>query len=296
MLYTDDKYISAAIFKRSPDSHKGDFGKLLIFAGSEGMAGAAVLAGRAALKSGAGLVRFLLPNFSSSLLPILQINVPEATCICWHEHLNLSEYAAIAAGSGLGKSHEVLTILTYIIDNYAGILLLDADALNLISENAALADKVRNSKATIIITPHVGEAKRLLHTCEGIAGLDSRKNAVCALSEQYNCIAILKGSGTLVAQKNSTSGSNISHAPAFDIYQNTTGNPGMATGGSGDSLTGIISSLAAQNYKPIDAARIGVFIHGKAGDLASEQLGEMGMTAGDIVSYIPYALKLSSDK
>ncbi len=296
MIYTDDNYVSTALFKRFPDSHKGDFGKLLIFAGSEGMAGAAVLAGRAALKSGAGLVRFLLPSFNSSLLPILQINVPEATCICWHEQLNLSEYSAIAAGSGLGRNHEVLTILTYIIDNYSGILLLDADALNLISENTTLSDKVRNSKATVIITPHVGEAKRLLHTCEGIAGFDSRKNAVCALSEQYNCIAVLKGSGTLVAQQNHTCSSNITHAPAFEIYQNTTGNPGMATGGSGDSLTGIISSLTAQGYKPIDAARIGVFIHGRAGDLAGEQLGEMGMTASDIVTYIPYALKQSSDK
>ncbi len=296
MIYTDDKYVSETIFKRLPDAHKGDFGKLLIFAGSEGMAGAATLAGRSALKSGVGLVRFLLPDFTSSLLPILQINVPEATCICWHEHLDLSEYSAIAAGSGLGKSHKVLKILTYIIDNYTGILVLDADALNLISENTVLADKVRGSGATIIITPHVGEAKRLLHTCEGIAGIGSRKNAVCALSEQYNCIAVLKGSGTLVAQQNHNSVSNISHAPAFDIYQNTTGNPGMATGGSGDCLTGIISSLAAQRYTPIDAARIGVFIHGKAGDLASDQLGEMGITAGDIVAYTPYALKLSSDK
>lgn len=295
MIYTDDKYISETIFRRSPDAHKGDFGKLLIFAGSEGMAGAATLTGRAALRSGAGLVRFLLPDFNSSLLPILQINVPEATCICWHEHLNLSEYSAIATGSGLGKSPQAQEILTYIIDNYSGVLILDADALNMISESNILADKVHHSNATIIITPHVGEAKRLLHTCEGISGLDSRKNAVCALSEQYNCIAVLKGSGTLVASQNIHSDSNAAHAPAFAIYQNTTGNPGMATGGSGDCLTGIIASLAAQKYKPLDAARIGVFIHGRAGDLAGEQLGEMGMTAGDIVTYIPYALKVHTN-
>ena len=282
MILTDEKYINKTIFRRDRTAHKGDFGKVLIFAGSVGMAGAAVLNGRAALKSGAGLVQYLLPDFDTPLLPILQTCVPEATCVKMSLQLKFSGYSAIAAGSGLGQTVEALTILTDIIDTYTGTLLLDADALNMTAYNDQLADKVRSANAQIIITPHIGEAKRLLHTTDAISGDEEREAAALKLAEIYNCTVVLKGAGTLVAAKESG---------YINIYQNPTGNPGMATAGSGDSLAGIIASLAGQGYSPADAARIGVFIHGKAGDLAAEELGEMGMTASDIISYIPCAFK-----
>ena len=341
----NENYISKTLFRRKEDAHKGDFGRVLIYAGSPGMAGAAVLCGRAALKSGAGLVQFLLPDLSSVLLPILQISVPEATCVPLEalagplyraaeeeptdknskatekaiigknnqtveadrvrdnsrfedmiRKADFSGYTAIACGSGLGKSEMACRILFRILESYTGTLVLDADALNMIAESEKLEKAVRSSAAAIILTPHIGEARRLLHTEDKISGEESRKEAVCRLAARYQCIAVLKGAGTLVAQAScSNSSQNVSNLlaeePEFQIFQNTTGNPGMATAGSGDALAGLITSLAAQGYTPLDAARMGVFIHGRAGDKAAEKLGEMGMTSSDIVCYIPYALK-----
>ena len=115
------------------------------------------------------------------------------------------------------------------------------------------------------------------------------------LAREYDCIAILKGAGTLVAQQTEEPSGEDPDSPSFRIFRNTTGNPGMATAGSGDSLAGLITSLAAQGYAPLDAARTGVYMHGKAGDLAAADLGEMGMTASDIVNFIPLALKTSGE-
>ena len=350
MIEIDDQYIKKRITPRREDAHKGDLGKILIFAGSVGMAGAAVLCGRAALKSGAGLVQYLLTDFDTPLLPILQISVPEATCVRLTHRIKWSEYSAIAAGSGLGFSRqqsgpeyahilETRKVLSSILDACDGTLVLDADALNMIAADEDLAEQVRSSRAQIIMTPHVGEARRLLHTTQEIRSLESRKQAVCTLARQYHCIAVLKGAGTLVSEEvgcvssaetqpeeisfcishktadNSgiaaadsetqpeneqgscpaDSGPDINKRQAeasFCLSCNTTGNPGMATGGSGDSLAGLIASLAAQGYTPLDAARMGVFLHGKAGDLAAAQLGQMGMTSSDLVSFLPAALKL----
>lgn len=296
-VFTTDEYIKNTLKRRDREAHKGDFGRILIYAGSAGMAGAAVLCGRSALKSGAGLVQYLLEDLSSPLLPVLQTCVPEATCIPMSSALKLSAYSAVIAGSGLGKSPGALKILTFLIETYTGVLVLDADALNMISCSEDLADKVRSCRAQIIITPHIGEAKRLLHISDAISGSESRIRAACSLAEHYRCISVLKGSGTLVCAVKQPAGSVCSGNSdtdilSFCIYQNTTGNPGMATAGSGDSLAGLIGSLAAQGYPAVDAARMGVFIHGKAGDLAAEELGEMGLTSSDIVSYIPYALRL----
>lgn len=309
MEYTDKYYISSLLYKRKPDAHKGDFGKVLICAGSPGMAGAAILCGRAALKSGAGLVQFLLPDLNSPLLPILQISVPEATCVperslfvSEKDHpssseadaapgLDFSGYTAISCGSGLGKSRGACRILCQLLNSYAGPLILDADALNLISESPELKEALLRSAAQIIITPHIGEARRLLHTDDRISTQDSRVEAACKLAQSYRCIAVLKGAGTLTARQEPASPGES--APAFRVFQNTTGNPGMATAGSGDCLAGLITSLAAQGYSPMDAARIGVYIHGMAGDMAAQELSEMGVTASDIVHYIPQALKHS---
>lgn len=298
MIYTDDEYVLNILKKRAFDAHKGNFGKVLIFAGSLGMAGAAVLCGKAALLTGSGLVRFLLPDIPCDILPVLQTCVPEATCIGYHSDMDYNEYDAIACGSGLGRDDTARKILTAIVQNYGRaahsesstkILILDADALNMIAESPPLQDAMRNSEAEIIITPHIGEAKRLLNTCAGITSFSDRKNAVCDLAEKFNCTAILKGAGTLVACKNPPKNN-------FLIFENTTGNPGMATAGSGDTLTGIITSLAGQGYPPLDAARLGVFFHGKAGDIAADELGEMSVTAGAIGEYLPHAIKRYYDR
>lgn len=277
MKFTDDTYIRETIYKRKEDAHKGDFGRVLIFAGSPGMAGAALLSGTAALRTGSGLVRFLMTPSRKEIQPILQTGLCEATCIDV-DRVDFADHQAIAAGCGLGETDEADQMLSSILTSYTGVLVLDADALNLLSHREELASLAASYPGTLIITPHVGEAKRLLKTEGEIKTLSQRQEAVLALAQKYHCIAVLKGAGTLIAENE-------------DVYQNTTGNPGMATGGSGDVLTGMIASLAGQGYAPLDAARMGTFLHGKAGDLAAAEKGEMSLIARDIIGCIPDAIK-----
>ena len=271
------KHVKKLLIKRAPDAHKGDFGKVLIFAGSPGMAGAAVHAGRAALRSGAGIVKFLLPELNSPLYTVLQTTVPDAMCSFANESPDYSDYSAIAAGPGLGKSDTSRSILTDILRACESVLVLDADALNMIAEDAALADQVINSKAEIIMTPHIGEAKRLLGDDSAIDTPKKREIAARSIADKYHCICVLKGAGTVVCGE--------------EIMINTTGNPGMATGGAGDVLTGLIAGLAAQGYAPYDAACMGVFLHGLAGDIVKDEYGEESIIASDLANCIPYAFK-----
>jgi len=289
MNYTDENYVDEILIDRDPKSHKGDFGKVLVFAGSYGMSGAAVLCARAAIRSGAGLVTFLLPEESDPLYLILQTSVPEATITVYKEDMDFSEYNAICAGCGLGTSEERIKILTQIINTYEGVLVLDADALNAIAADGSLENALTQSKSTVILTPHPGEAKRLLKAKDDILSLEERMVAVCAMTEIFQCIAVLKGADTLIAEKDSSS------PTGFSMYENTTGNCGMATAGAGDVLTGTIASLAGQGYAPLDAARLGVFMHGKAGDMAAEDIGVIGTSASDLVDYLPIAFKFYYD-
>jgi NAD(P)H-hydrate epimerase len=260
---------------RPKDAHKGDFGRALIIAGSKGMAGAAILCAKAALRAGAGLVTLSVPD---ELLQILQTAVPEATCI-GRDEASLSQdrlavYDAIAVGPGLGTSPEVHDILLHIIENYGGRLVFDADALNILADTNITFDE------DTIITPHPGEAAKLLGT--SVSTIQTRRDAAAAiLAEKYGCIAVLKGAGTIVAATSTS----------LEIYINATGNPGMATGGSGDVLTGVIVSLAAQGIPPLTAARAGVYIHGLAGDQAAAEFGERGLIAGDLPLAIARAIK-----
>lgn len=299
MKFIDENYVCRTLFKREREAHKGDFGKVLIYAGSYGMAGAAILCGKAALRSGCGLARFLITEERQSLLPILQTAVPEATCLAvnnFHD-IDFSEYKAIVCGCGLGKSSDAAAGLAVILEKYKNILILDADALNIISGSPSLTEKMKDSLAEIIITPHIGEAKRLLETNEEISDHMDRKICACALADKYDCIAVLKGFGTIVARKDleiendSAFGSVNLGDNKYSVFENTTGNPGMATGGSGDVLSGVIASLAAQGYSALDAALLGVFLHGKSGDLAADALGEMSVIAGDLIDYLPAAIK-----
>lgn len=296
MTRIDHAFFEERFPARKRDAHKGDFGKILIFAGSCGMAGAAALAGRAALRSGAGLVQFLLPSYADPIYPILQTLVPEATCITPEKigfygadtsdafvKDSLNAYDAIAAGSGLGNDPVRLSLLSFLIQNYDGTMVLDADALNAISRGNLAKETLRSSSAEFIFTPHVGEAKRLLsaaaHYPASIRTEKERLTAAQILADVYQSTVLLKGAGTLIV------------SPSGAVYQNTTGNPGMATGGSGDVLSGIIASFAGQGLSAEDAAACGAFLHGKAGDLAANALSEPAMTAGDLISFLPDARK-----
>lgn len=278
---TDENYIRSTLVRRDRDAHKGDFGKVLVFAGSPGMAGAAVLCARGALYGGAGLVRFLVDSYNSPVFMVLQSAVPEATCRIYDSRMDLTEYTAIAIGPGLGKAPEMRNILYDILDRSETTLVIDADGLNLIAADEELAEKTRNYPGSVIMTPHIGEARRLLGRDDEIKTQEQRIAALRGISEKYNAIVLLKGSETLIG--------DISHSD--EIFQNSTGNPGMATGGSGDVLTGVIAALCAQGYSPVDSARIGAFVHGMAGDLAAESYGEISLLSSNITAFIPVALK-----
>lgn len=261
--------------ERRKDSHKGDFGRVLVVAGSVGMAGAALMCGKAAIKSGAGMVRFAVPE---ELFTILQIGVPEATCLVrdFENVINIHDYEAITLGSGLGVNKSNIRVIKKVLNEYTGKLILDADGLNSVMRYS-LYGNLKQSRADIILTPHMGEAARLLEV-DRIDG-DRREQCARDIQEAFGKTVVLKGAGTLVVD---------SHR----IYVNDTGNPGMATGGSGDVLAGVIASLAAQGYDAYQAAKIGVYVHGLAGDLCAEEIGEMGMTAMDIAMKIPEAFRI----
>ena len=273
---TDREFVHTVIKKRPRDIHKGDCGRVLLICGSEEMAGAAIFASRAAIKSGSGLVYTCTAR---EIYPVLQVAVPEGICKSWDKvRDNLNQYDAIAIGPGLGTGDAVTAMLIDLLTCYEGPVIVDADGLNVIAQDPHLQILARETEANVIMTPHVGEARRLLGG-QPDKGELTREELAEALTRKYKAIVVMKGAGTIVA---------LSEEAA---YINTTGNPGMATAGSGDVLTGIIASLAGQGLSAEDAARAGVFVHGLAGDLAAEHFGEYGLTASDIADFVPFALK-----
>lgn len=267
------------IKKRNENTHKGDYGRVLAVVGSKGMAGAAILCGKGALKSGVGLLRFCVPE---EIFTILQVGVPEATCLRreFDGEINLHDYEAIALGSGIGVKKDNISFIKTILNEYTGKLILDADGLNSVMRYQ-LYGNLRQSTAEVILTPHMGEAKRLLEVEE----IEDREAAAFEIAETFNSTVVMKGPATLVV------------TPKGDqFYRNITGNPGMATGGSGDVLSGMIAGLAAQGYTPFEASKVGVYIHGLAADICAEQLGETSMTAMDIVDALPEAYKRITEK
>lgn len=274
LYFTDENDIKALLRPRARHAHKGDFGRALLVAGSKGMAGASVLSARAALRSGVGLLTVHVPVCNNV---IVQTSVPEAmTSIdsndcCFSDRIDTAKYNAVAVGPGLGQSKESEAALLALIKECSAPLVLDADALNILSKHH---DWLKLLPKGSIITPHPGEFERLFGKCpdryHAIA-------AVRALARDYDIVIMLKGAYTAII------------APDGTLHFNSTGNPGMATGGSGDVLTGIILSLLAQGFGNVDAARISAYIHGLAGDLAAEELGERALTAGDITTYLPMA-------
>lgn len=273
----ETKNIRPLLHKRLPFTGKRDYGSAILFSGSTGMMGAAVMCARAALKSGAGLVTVHGPKGG---LNIVQTAVPEAMYEPdRNEHFITDmrlhhEHQAIAIGSGLGTHEETIKALEALLQTGASPLVLDADALNCISSRPSMLTLLPSKT---IITPHIGEFDRLFG--EQRSSEDRLKTAV-EMARKYNIIIVLKGHYTATIR------------PTGKVYINPTGNPGMATAGSGDVLTGVIAAFLAQGYVPEHAATIGVFVHGLAGDIAAEKVGEFGMTAMDIASNIGKAINL----
>lgn len=274
----NETMVKAILPVRERDTSKRDYGTVLVIAGSEGMMGAGILCTEAALRGGAGLVTFCCPR-EQFLIP--QTGLPEAMCLAREIGVltaeKLNSYPAIAFGPGMGKGAEVTELLGHVLANYTGTLILDADGLNTLAANPELADSHR---CRLILTPHTAEAARLLAcTYEEVAA--DRSAAAQKLSERFSAVAVVKGHGTVVCLEGGRT------------LVNTTGNPGMATGGAGDVLTGLIASLAAQlaarDGDTSLAAVAGVWLHGKAGDIAAHDFGEYSMMAGDITSSLSIA-------
>lgn len=266
--------IRPMIHSRPQFSHKGNFGHALLMAGSEGMTGASVLSVGASLRSGCGLVTGHIPG--SCKTPVRE-NCPEAMTRVDRSETNLSElpdiskYDAIGIGPGIGTSEETAGVLKYVIQETAGNLVIDADGLNILAQNPTwLAFLPPHT----ILTPHPGEFERLT----GKWSDDFERNRMLRdLALKSNSIIILKGRYTAIADPNGM------------IFYSPAGNPGMAKGGSGDVLTGLITGLLARGLKPLEAAIAGVYLHGKAGDHASAKLGMESMTATDLIRFLPDA-------
>lgn len=267
------------IAHRNAYSNKGTYGKVLLIAGSRGMSGAACLAAKAAYRSGSGLVRVFTPECNRA---IVQMQLPEAIVTSYdpdifpeqalREALEWSDVAGI--GPGLGKSQVSGEILEYVLQMYGKRLVIDADGLNLLSESMELLDE---TEADVILTPHIGEMMRLTgNRIEEI--LEDLIMCGARFAREYRVTCVLKDARTVVSDGKRT-------------YLNASGNSGMAVGGSGDVLTGIICGLLAQRMQPFAAASLGVYLHGLAGDLASEKHSAYGMIAGDITEQIGQVLK-----
>ena len=288
---TDEEYITEHIPLRKAESNKGDYGKILIIAGSRGMTGAGRLSAAAALRTGAGLVYLGVP---ASLSSIFNASLAEAVVIpledkgagflsedCISHILERIRHAsAIAVGPGLSSGRDITKIVGEILENSSVPVILDADALNAISKDIAVLAK---HKAVCIVTPHPGEMARLVGmTIEDVQ--NDRMETALEFARKWDVITVLKGSKTVIA------------APDGELYINTTGNPGMATAGSGDVLTGIIVGLVGQGLRPTDAAVTGVYLHGLAGDSAAEIKGEHGLVAGDMIEELPRVIKRFADR
>jgi NAD(P)H-hydrate epimerase len=261
--------------RRRRDAHKGDFGKLFILAGSECYTGAPVLASRAAVRAGAGLVTLAVPR---EIYPIVAVKCDEA--MPWplpdddNAVVNRASACDLALiGPGLGQGERAERLVLRLLRELPCPVILDADGLNILSRHI---DELDQRRAVTILTPHDGEFTRLSGCALPIA---DRLTAARDFAEKHRCVLVLKGHRTITAAWNGR------------CQVNTTGNPGMARGGSGDALAGLLAGLLVQNPDDLDAVAQAVWLHGRAGDLAAAEKGEYGMTVGDLIEQIPYAMK-----
>ncbi|MFH1395262.1 MAG: NAD(P)H-hydrate dehydratase [Candidatus Omnitrophota bacterium] len=272
------------ILKRCEDSHKGDYGKVFILAGSYGMTGAAFLCSQGALLSGSGLVTNGIPK---SLNQIMEIKLTEVMTLPLDETKNFSlslkskdtilDFAkkcdAVAIGPGLGNNPETYNLVKALIKEIEQPLVLDADAINAMEGDLEL---IKQRKFATVLTPHPGEMARLIgKTVEEVQS--NRSETAKIVAELTSAVVCLKGHCTVVADSSG------------DTYTNETGNSGMATGGTGDVLTGMITSFIGQGIDIFSSAVSAVYLHGAAGDIAAEKKGQFSMTASDVLNFIPEA-------
>lgn len=269
--FLNKEFISGKIKKRGKFSHKGTYGHALLIAGSYGKMGASVLASRACFRSGTGLLTCHIPQLGYE---IMQNSVPEAMIsidsseTVFSEVPDLSPFSAIGIGPGLDKKLETQQALKTLLQTNPSKLVMDADALNILSENQ---DWYNFLPESTILTPHPKEFERLAGPS---ADSYERLQKQLHFSAKLKVIVVCKGAHSCLT------------FPDGRVFFNSTGNPGMATAGSGDVLTGIILGLLAQNYSPEDATLLGVYLHGLAGDQAATELGEYSLIAGDIISHL----------
>lgn len=280
------KEIVKKIQKRSSETHKGSYGHVFVLGGSPGLTGAAYLTSMAALRSGSGLVTLGIPK---SLNPIMEVKLTEVmtkplpeTAKGTLSNTALAEIKkfsktleVIAIGPGLSRNKNTGLLVKNLVSSLDKPIVLDADGLNVLEGKAKLLLK---AKKEIIITPHPGEMSRLIRKSVSTIQND-RKGIAKSVSKLYNCITVLKGARTVVAN------------PKGELYINETGNPGMATGGVGDVLTGMIASFVGQGITSFGAAKLAVYLHGRAGDLAMREKGEISIIATDLLHKLPSVLK-----
>ncbi|NQT90625.1 MAG: NAD(P)H-hydrate dehydratase [Candidatus Omnitrophica bacterium] len=277
------------IKKRPRSAHKGDYGHVLVIAGSLGMTGAAYLCCEAAILSGAGLVTLGLPK---SLNPIMERKLTEVMTLPLPEtkeqtlarsaEAKITAFAkrcdCLAIGPGLSQNAQTQGLIRSLIKKSKMPMVIDADGLNAIADHLDVLRTTHNVRRTTTITPHPGEMARLTHTSAAIIQ-KKRKIVAQRFSDEYNITTVLKGSKTVVA------------SPGKKVYINSTGNPGMASGGSGDVLVGMIAAFLAQGMDGFKAARLAVYVHGLAGDIAAREKGEISLRAGDLLKFLPQAFK-----
>ncbi len=265
---------------RDPWGHKGNFGKLLLLCGSKGYTGAAYLAAMGALRSGAGLVFLGVPE-SIYAIEAVKLNEPVVFSLPEEDGMlgkaavpaileRLPRMDAVLIGPGLGQSAGTWTVVKAVLKNAECPVVLDADGINVAAKHK---DILRGRTYPTILTPHDGEFKRL----GGVLG-ENRMASARAVARELGCVLLLKGHRTCITDGNTG-------------YRNLTGNPGMATGGSGDVLAGIVVSLLGQGIAPLEAAACGAWLHGAAGDRCAETLGQYGMLPTDMLVELPRLLK-----
>lgn len=276
----DPDSVAAILPDRDPWGHKGNYGKILLLCGSRGYTGAAALSAMGALRTGAGLVFLGVPE-SIYAIEAMKLNEPVVFPLP-DEEGKLSEIAideivdrlsrmdAVLIGCGLGQSQGTMAVLKAVLETAECPVVVDADGINLLAQNINL---LRERTAPTILTPHDGEFARL-----GGILTEDRMTSAREFAKQTGCVLLLKGHRTCISD-------------GEVCYENTTGNPGMAVGGSGDVLAGMIVSLLGQGIAPLEAAACGAWLHGAAGDLCASQLGQYGMLPTDMLNVLPRLLK-----
>ncbi len=280
MRQLDHEGVLSLLPDRAETAHKGDFGKLLLLCGSRGFTGAAALSAMGALRSGAGLVYLGVPE---SVYPILAVKLTEpivfplsdengsyskaaAEQIC----SDLGKYDAVLIGPGMGTGHGAFSVLKAVLQEFAGPVVVDADGINIL---AGHKDILRGRTAPTVLTPHAGEFARI-----GGDATVGRSAAAAQMARALGVTVLLKGHHTVITD-------------GTVCYINPTGNPGMAVGGSGDVLAGMTVSLIGQGLQPLEAAACAAWLHGRAGDVCAEQIGQYGMLPSDMLQVLPRLMK-----